>query len=155
MVVQRLLNFLEHNHTEFFTVRHKAAYTALSSAKSAHIKSSDMVKSVLLNLDGIYTLAVLPSTSKIDFKKIKEITGSQMAALAEEEELENLFPDCTTGAIPPLGNLYFIPVITDSKIIEKKDIFFEAGSHREIMKIHLSDYLKLTHPKIALIHRKV
>jgi Ala-tRNA(Pro) deacylase len=153
MIVQRLLDYLEQTHTYYSTVKHKAAYTALTSAKSAHISGTEMVKSILVKLDGNYTLAVLPSTSKIDFKKLKEITGSHIATLADEEDLESIFPDCTTGAMPPLGNLYHIPVISDSLITRKQDLFFEAGSHREIMKMHISDYLKLTHPKIASIHR--
>ena len=153
MAVQRLLEYLEQNHTFYSTLKHEPAYTALSAAKSAHISSREMVKSVLLKLDGIYTLAVLPSASKIDFKKVKQVTGSQIATLADEEDLESIFPDCTTGAIPPLGNLYHMPVLSDPLITEHEDIFFEAGNHREIMQMHMSDYLKLTHPKIVAIHR--
>jgi len=153
MAVQRLLDFLNQNHTYYSTMKHEAAYSALKAAKTAKVPSKEMVKSVLLVLDGSYTLAVLPSSSKIDFKKVKEITGTHNASLADEEELESIFPDCTTGAIPPLGNLYHIPVISDSMITAQRDIFFEAGNHREIMKMHIDDYLKLTHPKIAAIHR--
>ncbi len=153
MVVQRLLELLNQNHIDYSTVKHSPAYTALSSAKKARIPGKEMVKSILLKLDGNYTLAVLPSTSKIDFKRLKEITGSQTASLADEEDLENIFPDCTTGAMPPLGNLYHIPIISDSLIIKQEDLFFEAGSHREIVKMHCSDFLKLAHPKIASIRR--
>lgn len=153
MVVQRLLELLNQNHIDYSTVKHSPAYTALSSAKSARISGNEMVKSILLKLDGSYTLAVLPSTSKIDFKRLKEITGSQRAALADEEDLENIFPDCTTGAMPPLGNLYQIPVISDELITKQQNLFFEGGSHREIVRILYSDYLKLAHPKIANIHR--
>ena len=153
MAVRRLLVFLDQNHTEYSTMKHEAAYTALSSANRAHISGHEMVKSILLKLDGVYTLAVLPSTARIDFKKLKEVTGSHIASLAEEDEIETIFPDCTTGAIPPLGNLYHIPVISDNMITEHDDIFFEAGSHREIMKMHMSDYIKLAHPKIAEIHQ--
>ncbi|MBI9097962.1 MAG: YbaK/EbsC family protein [Spirochaetaceae bacterium] len=153
MAVQRLVDFLNQTHTFYSTVKHEPAYSALSSAKSAHISAKEMVKSVLIKLDGSYTLAVLPSNAKIDFKKLKQITGSQNATLAEEEDLETIFPDCTTGAVPPLGNLYHIPVISDSLITCHDEMFFEAGSHREIMKMRISDYLKLTHPKIAAIHR--
>lgn len=154
MAVQRLLNYLNQTHTFYSTQRHKPAYTALASAKSAQISGKDMAKSVLLKLDGSFTLAVLPSTAKIDLKKIKEITGSHIAVLADEEDLESAFPDCSVGAIPPMGNLYHIPVITDTVITRHADMFFEPGSHREIMKIHMSDFIRLTHPKIAEIHRQ-
>lgn len=153
MAVKRLVEYLEQNHAEFTTVRHDPAYTSLSSAKAAHISGRDMVKSVLLKVDGSFLLAVLPCYEKIDFRRVKEATGSQTATLADEEELESMFPDCSPGAIPPLGNLYHMPVITDSDLMGRKDFYFEAGSHREIMKMHLSDYIKLTHPRIATIHR--
>ncbi|MDA3810740.1 MAG: YbaK/EbsC family protein [Spirochaetaceae bacterium] len=153
MAVQRLLDFLNQTHTFYSTVKHDPAYTARSSAKSAHIPSKEMVKSVLLLLDGSYILAVLTSSAKIDFKKVKQVTGSHIASLADEDDIESLFPDCTTGAIPPFGNLYHLPVISDVDVQRHKNIFFEAGTHREIMKMFMSDYLKLAHPKIAAIHR--
>lgn len=153
MAVQRLVDYLNQNHTYYSTIKHEAAYTSLSSAKAANISGKEMVKSLLLKVDGSYILAVLPSHEKLDFRKVKEVTGSRTAALAEEEDLEDLFPDCSPGAIPPLGNLYHIPVITDSDVLEISDLYFEPGSHREVMKMHLNDYLKLTHPRIAHIHR--
>ncbi|MBB6482643.1 aminoacyl-tRNA deacylase [Spirochaeta isovalerica] len=153
MAVERLVSFLNQNGTDFRTIRHDPAYSSLSSAKAAHISGREMVKSVLLKADGSYLLVVLPSTEKIDFHRIKEITGSLSVSLADEEEVESIFPDCSPGAIPPLGNLYHMPVITDSDVLEKKDLFFEAGSHREIMRLHMNDFLKLTHPRIATVHR--
>lgn len=154
MAVKRLTNFLDQNHTFYSILKHNPAYTPLSSAKEAHISGHEMIKSILLKTDGSFLLAVLKSSEKIDFHKIKEVTGSRSVELAEEEELESLFPDCSPGAIPPLGNLFHIPVITDQDVLDKKDVYFEAGSYREIMKMHLSDYIKLTHPRIAEIHRE-
>lgn len=153
MAVQRLVDFLNQNHAYYSTIKHKAAYTSLTSAKAAHIPGKEMIKSLLLKLDGSYTLAVLPSEERVDFRKVKEITGSKTVYLAGEEDLEELFPDCSPGAIPPLGNLYHVPVITDSDVLKIEDLYFEPGSHREVMKMHLTDYLKLAHPRIAQIHR--
>jgi len=153
MAVERLISFLDQNRAYYSTLRHKPAYTSLSSAKAAHVSCREMVKSVLLKTDGSFLLAVLPSVEKVDFHRIKEITGSQSVTLADEEEVENLFPDCSPGAIPPLGNLYHMPVITDSDILAKEEIYFEAGSYREVMKLHLNDYMRLTHPRVGSIHR--
>ncbi len=153
MAVQRLLDMLKHNHTEYSIIKHEVAGNAFSSALTAHVPGNKMVKSLLLKLDNHYTMVVLPSTSTIDFKKLKEVTGTHLAELAREDDLENIFPDCSTGAIPPLGNLYHMPVITDNLICKSEDMFFEAGSHREIIKMHYSDYVKLTHPKIVSIHK--
>lgn len=153
MAVKRLVDYLEHTNTYYTTIRHEAAYTALSSAKAAHVSGRKMVKSVLLKLDESYALAVLPSDKKVDFHRIKELTGSQTAVLADEEDIEEIFPDCSPGAIPPLGNLYHMPVITDKEILDSQSLFFEPGSHREVMKIHLHDFLRLAHPRIAVIHR--
>ncbi|MCP4149374.1 MAG: YbaK/EbsC family protein [bacterium] len=153
MAVQRLVNFLEQNHIVYSTQKHDPAYSAFSSAKTAHVPCREMVKSILLKMDGTYSLVVLPSTSRIDFKKLKEVTGTHSASIADIENLEEMFPDCVTGAIPPLGNLYHLPVITDSQITEHEDMFFEAGNHREIMKINLRDFIKLSHPRIATIHK--
>ena len=49
-------------------------------------------------------------TRLVDFQEVRLTLGLTHARLAAEEEIARLFPDCEMGAMPPLGNLYGMPV---------------------------------------------
>ena len=153
MVLKKLENFLEQNNVWYEKITHPRAYTAQETAASAHIKGKELAKSVMIKLDGETVLAVLPAYLKVDFKRIKQISGAKKIKLAMEEDMEETFPDCTIGAMPPFGNLYQIPVYADSILEDDEDIAFNAGSHMELIKMHFHDFNKLVHPIIHDIHR--
>jgi Ala-tRNA(Pro) deacylase len=60
--------------------------------------------------------------------------------LASEMEFKSKFPDCETGALPPLGNLYDMPVFADASPSQDKEIAFNAGSHRELIRLAWKDF---------------
>jgi Ala-tRNA(Pro) deacylase len=51
--------------------------------------------------------------------------------------------------MPPLGNLYNVPVYVDRALTEDLEIVFQAGSHRDTMKIAYKDYARLVKPVVA------
>jgi Ala-tRNA(Pro) deacylase len=77
------------------------------------------------------------------------MTGSRQVELASETEFQNAFPDCETGAMPPFGNLYDIPVYVDKELTWDQEIAFNAGTHRELIKMRFEDFLRLVKPDIA------
>ena len=153
MAVKKLINYLDQNHVWYKIITHPQSYTASHTASMAHIKQKEMAKSIVMKLDGDPVLIVLPASFKVDFKRIKQITGAKDVELAREEEINGIFPDCTTGAMPPFGNLYHMPVYADRELIEDEDIAFNAGTHRELLKMHFKDFNKLVHPKFYDLHR--
>ncbi len=153
MAVKKLLNYLDQNHVQYQLVTHPLTYTASHTASMTHIRHKDMAKSIVMKLDGEPVMIVLPSGFKVDFRKIKQITGAKNVELAREEEIDDIFPDCATGAMPPFGNLYHIPVLADRELTEDDEIAFNAGTHRELMKMHFRDFNKLVHPKFYDLHR--
>ncbi|HDL85873.1 MAG TPA: YbaK/EbsC family protein, partial [Candidatus Acetothermia bacterium] len=60
----------------------------------------------------------------------------QPVALATEEEISALFPDCDTGAIPPVGAAYGLKTVVDESLEGHEDVYFEGGDHRSL--VHLS-----------------
>ena len=73
---------------------------------------------------------------------------AKMASLASEDEFKEAFPDCETGAMPPFGNLYGMDVFADESLEEDKEIAFNAGTHRELIRMTWEDYKRLVQPKI-------
>ena len=68
---------------------------------------------------------------------------------ASEEEFKYMFPDCEIGAMPPFGNLYDMQVFVAESLKEDEEIDFNAGTHRELIKIKYKDFESLVKPKIG------
>lgn len=149
MPVNKLKEFLDKHKVKYVTLSHSTAYTASEIAALAHVKGRNMAKSVVVKLDGKLALAVLPAKYQVDLRKLREATRAKAADLAREEEFAGRFPGCETGAMPPFGNLYDLPVYVEEALTRDEEIFFNACSHTELMQVSYSDFEKLVKPKIA------
>jgi Ala-tRNA(Pro) deacylase len=93
-------------------------------------------------------MAVLPASSQINLSRLKTVTGAANTELASEQEFKDKFPDCQTGAMPPFGNLYDMPVFADESLTRDKEIAFNAGS-LELIRMAWDDFEKLVKPRMA------
>lgn len=151
MPSQRLKEYLDREHIKYITIRHSLAFTAIDIAKSAHIPTRVMAKTIVLSIDGKLAMLVLPAAYRVDLQLIKDAFGSDTVELAEETSFSRAFPDCEVGAMPPFGNLYNMEVFVSESITEDKEIAFNAGSHSEIIKMAYKDFESLVAPKFILL----
>ena len=149
MPIQKLKEFLDLHNVKYVTISHSRAFTAQETATSAHIPGKELAKTVMVKMNGKMAMAVLPASSKVDFDILKKATGSATIEIASEKEFKDLFPDCEIGAMPPFGNLYGIEVFAAESLTENKEIAFNAGSHRELVKMAYKDFEKLAKPKVT------
>jgi Ala-tRNA(Pro) deacylase len=150
MILKRLMEYLDGNKVKYVVISHSTAFTAQDVAQSAHIPGKEVAKSVVVWMDGAMALAVLPASHMIDFNLLKEVTGAKSVELASESEFKDRFPECEIGSMPPFGNLFTMRVFASSSLSEDKEIAFNAGSHREIVKMSYVDFEKLVQPTVAL-----
>jgi len=143
----KLKKLLESKAVEYEILQHSQAFTAQEIAGAQHVPGKMMVKSVIVKFDGQNVMCVLPAVHMLDFDKFKVVTGAGDAALATEEEIAQLFPDYEIGAEPPFGNLYEMDVYVDKTLKEDADIYFNGGTHTDIVKMKYEDYEKLVQPK--------
>src|ERR1700746_954202 len=104
-IPKRLIDCLNDNKLTYEILRHPEAITAQRIAQAEHVKGRHHAKVVMLKSGGQHLMAVLPADHQIDLKKLRIIVGKPVS-LDAEKEFKSLFPDCATGAMPPLGNLY-------------------------------------------------
>jgi len=50
--------------------------------------------------------------------------------------------------MPPFGNLYGMDVFVDQALAEDEEIAFNAGSHRELVRMRFADFRGLVNPAI-------
>ena len=149
MPAKKLMEFLDANQVKYVMTTHSTAYTAQEVAALAHIRGRDMAKTVIVSLDGKLAMAVLPASKHVDFSLLKAVAGAKTVALATEPEFRGKFPECETGAMPPFGNLYGVPVFVEESLTKDKEISFNAGTHNELMRISYADFERLVQPTVT------
>ena len=148
MPLSKVREFLDLNEVEYVVISHSKAYTAQGIAAISHIPGKELAKTVIVKLDGALAMAVLPASYQVDLLALKHAVGVRDAELATEREFKQAFLDCQTGAMPPFGNLYGIPVYVDETLAEDREIAFNAGSHYELIKMAYSDFERLVQPEV-------
>ena len=151
---KKIIQFLKDQKIPFESFSHAEAFTAQEVAEAQHVPGRDLVKTVVVKTGTKFALAVVSAVQQVDLKRLSDVMGAP-TVLAEEKELFELFPGCELGAMPPLGNLYGIPVYADSSLKLDKYIFFNAGTHVDTIKMQYSDFEKTVNPKIGDIGKRV
>lgn len=146
MALASLLNYLDENNVGYVTLYHSPAYTAQGIAGLAHIPGQELAKTVIVLLDGKLVMAVLPANYHVDLMLLKKWAKAKTVELASEEEFQGRFAGCETGAMPPFGNIFGIPVYAERSLEKDKEIAFNAGTHRELIRMRWEDYKRLVQP---------
>ncbi len=149
MPTERLKRLLDENGVRYQTISHSVAYTAQGVAASAHVRGRDLAKSTVVKLDERIGLAVVPAPRRVDLEALRRAAGAQRASLVSESEFQGLFPDCEVGAMPPFGNLYGLAVWVDEELRKDPTIVFNAGTHREAIRVPFADFERLARPTIG------
>jgi Ala-tRNA(Pro) deacylase len=148
MTLVRLANYLDSHSTKYLVISHSPAYTAQGIAGLTHISGKELAKTVMVKMDGNLVMAVLPANFHVDLQALRKAANVKNIELASEEEFQDRFPLCETGAMPPFGNLYGMPVFADESLEKDKEIAFNAGTHRELIRMMWEDYKKLVSPTL-------
>lgn len=148
MPSKKAKNYLDNHGIPYITITHSQAFTAQQIAAAAHIPGRNMVKTVMVMINGEMAMAILPASFYVDFNLLKEITGEGNVRLASEREFKDMFPDCEVGAMPPLGNLYNLDVYVAKLLTESEEIAFNAGTHTEVIQMSYRDFERLEHPRV-------
>ena len=148
MPLSRLKEFLDSHKIKYIVISHSVAYTANGIAALTHIPGKELAKTVIVKIDNMLAMAVVPASQHVDLAQLKGAAGASNVELATEDEFRDKFPDCETGAMPPFGNLYGIDVYADEGLARDREIAFNAGSHRELVRLAWEDFRKLVRPKV-------
>ena len=141
--------FLDRHHARYSVLRHPVAYTAQEEAAAAQVPGHHWAKVVVCVADERPLLAVLPAPLKVDVTRLKDAAHASALRLARENEFKGLYTDCEIGAMPPLGPLYRQQVVVEATLADARDIVFDAGSHREAIRMPYAEFERLVRPTVA------
>jgi len=142
-------NYLKEQGVTFQTFQHPPAYTAQEMAAEEHVSGNLVAKAVVVKADGKYALCALPASYKLDIGKVAKAMKAKTVKLVDERDMAKLFPDVEVGAEPPFGNLWNLPTLVDEHLAADQEIVFQAGTHRQAIRMRYADYQSLVKPQVA------
>lgn len=147
-ILTQLKDYLNQAKVSYEIYNHRSTFTAQETAQSLHGSGKQMAKVVILKADGSFVMAVLPADRQVDLHKAAASLGARDVSIASEHEFARLFPGCEIGAMPPFGHLFGLPVYVDTFLDRQREIFFNAGNHRQSVRLAYADFKKLAAPVI-------
>lgn len=137
-----LRKYLAENGVAYDILPHSHTSSSMNTAQSAHISGKNLAKSVILEDERGYLMAVIPATKHVQFGKVNHALNRRLG-MATESELGPLFSDCELGAIPAVGGAYSMESVVDNSLSDCSDIYFEAGNHEELVHMKGSSFRRL------------
>ncbi|MBN2376076.1 MAG: YbaK/EbsC family protein [Sedimentisphaerales bacterium] len=143
-----LVDFLKEKHVDFQLCAHRPAFTSQQMAAEEHTPGVNVAKPVIVQADGKYYMCVLSACCKVDLDKLRNQLDAGEVQLVSEKEMAKLFPDCELGAEPPFGNFFGMTTLMDENLGKDGYILFQSGKHDQAVRLKLTDYEKMVHPRI-------
>ncbi len=141
-IAPTLVKQLARHGISYDTITHTYSNSSLHAAHSANIPAEKMVKTVILEDDQGYVMALVPANHYVKINEVNMFLNRRMG-LATETELKHLFTDCEPGAIPPVGEPYGMTTVVDDSLDNCNDVYIEAGNHTELLHLSGSAFRQL------------
>jgi Ala-tRNA(Pro) deacylase len=142
-IAPTLRRYLAANNIQYDVIAHEPTLSSTRTAEACGISGNSLAKAVVLRHDGGYVLAVLPASRHIHLTDLCDQLGEQIE-MADEPELDKLFPDCAHGAVPAVGQCYGLSLLVDDSIDTAPQVYVEAGDHRTLICLSHSQFADLT-----------
>jgi Ala-tRNA(Pro) deacylase len=152
-----VVDYLRSQCVAFEAFLHFPASSATRLAGHMHVPGRYVLKSVLLEAQGVYLLAVLPATKAINLERFSHILGlgADDVKLATAGELERIFRDCEPGTIPQFGRLYGLRTVADVSLEGAGVLVFRTNSRHLGIRMQFKEYERLERPLWADFARPI
>ena len=147
-IPQQLINFFDESGVHYEILQHSEVFTAQRVAQLERIMARHQAKVVMVKFNGHHLMAVIPADRRIDLLKVEKLTGKP-ASLETEQDFKSIFHECAVGAMPPFGNLYWLPTYVDKRLTQEDYIIFEASAQTDAIKLNYRDYERIVKPQVA------
>lgn len=150
---ERLFQFLDNQGCEYQHDQHPITFTARETAAADHVPARSFAKTLVVSHENGFSMVLVPANYQLDLSELRHSLGVTHLRLATEHELAELFPECELGAMPPFGNgtLFDLPVYADDLLMGEEIIAFNAGTHRDVVRMRTGDFKRLVSPMVLAV----
>ncbi|MEU4482954.1 Cys-tRNA(Pro) deacylase [Micromonospora sp. NPDC023966] len=117
-------------------------YGALVAA-ALGVPPAQVFKSLVTEVDGGLTVAVVPVTGELDLKALAAAVGGKRAAMADRTLAERT-TGYVRGGISPLGQRKQLPTVVDASALEHPTVYVSAGRRGLQLQLAPGDLVALT-----------
>ncbi|WP_091090283.1 Cys-tRNA(Pro) deacylase [Micromonospora nigra] len=122
-------------------------YGALVAA-ALGVAPERVFKTLVADVDGALTVAVVPVTGELDLKALAAVVGGKRATLAERTAAERA-TGYVRGGISPLGQRRRLPVVVDASALAQPTVYVSAGRRGLQVELAPADLVALTDARTA------
>lgn len=142
-------NLLEQRGVAFEEMHHREVFTAQEVAQSEHVSGHRLAKVVVVIADGRPIELVIPASRRVILEKVQQMLGARQVMLASEAEMDRIFNDVETGAIPALRHWKEVEVIMDETMRTDGEIVLQGGTHQDTVQLKFNDWYQMVQPRIG------
>jgi len=153
-VLNNVRDYLKEQGVDFEVISHQETFTTMEEARASGVSPDHVAKTLVIKMRDGEALAVLPAHERLDMHKLRDAVHDNHARLATEDEMGSEFTDIELGAVPPLGDLFQLPVLMDEQLKDMDEVIFAGGTHRDSVKMAGDDFIRMTHPRIMDLARE-
>ncbi|MGR6322100.1 Cys-tRNA(Pro) deacylase [Micromonospora soli] len=117
-------------------------YGALVAA-ALGVPAEQVFKSLVTEVDGALTVAVVPVTGELDLKALAAARGGKRAAMADRTVAERA-TGYVRGGISPLGQRKRLPTVVDASALDHPTVYVSAGRRGLQVQLAPADLVALT-----------
>ncbi|MBG6088438.1 Cys-tRNA(Pro) deacylase [Actinomadura viridis] len=141
---------------EFTLHRYEADPAAESYGQAAAdalgVPHERLFKTLLAEVDGRLTVAVVPVSASLDLKALASAAGGKKARMAEPRDAERA-TGYVVGGISPLGQRRRLPTVIDASVSAFATVYVSAGRRGLQIELDPADLVRLTGAGTAGIAR--
>ena len=152
MNIEKLQEFLNNHKIKYITINHSLAYTEQELTNYKCALGMNLIETVLVEIDNKrIAMAILPASLQINLGSLQEALGTTKVKLLNQKEVENLFPGCEFGTVPPFGNLYGMDVFLAPELDQNQEVQFYVESYAHLFQMKYCDFEKLVNTQKEII----
>lgn len=141
-IAAKVQDYMSEHGVRYDVLTHPHSHNSMETAQLARVPGGSLAKSVVLEDEDGFVMAVLPSTQHVQLGSLSRAMNCSLR-LAPEEALAALFADCEPGAVPPLGEAYGMRTVVDDSLADQPEIYFEAGDHEKLIQMSCDDFMAM------------
>jgi Ala-tRNA(Pro) deacylase len=137
-----LVAYLRTRRVRFELIPHTPADTGHETAEAAHVPGGSLAKAVVVETSGRCFVVVLSALQRVHLGALRREFG-RVFALATEQGVKSLFPDCDPGSTPPFGQAYGIKVLLDESLVRHDRVYVASGSRTALIALVGEEFRRL------------
>ena len=141
-ITDTVKKFMAQCSVDYDLVTHPHTGSSHETAEASHVREDHIAKAVIFKDFTGYAMIVVPASNFVEIRHVRKEFNRELE-LVDEDDLDRLFTDCDSGAIPPLGLAYDIETFMDEALTTLADVYFEAGDHEHLVHVSGEDFRHL------------